>query len=114
VLAKPPKAGLIDQVTAVLLVPLTVGVNVWFCDGCKETEDGVNETVTGGFRVTAAVADLVGSATLAAVTVTVWEVATETGAVYRPAALMLPTSGLSDQVTAALPELVTVVEKVWV
>ena len=80
-LAKPPKAGLIDQVTAVLLVPLTVAVNVWFCDGCKETEDGVNETTTGGVRVMVAVADLVGSATLVAVTVTVWELATEVGAV---------------------------------
>jgi hypothetical protein len=62
---------LIDQVTAVLLVPLTVAVNVWFCDGSKDTEDGVSETVTGGASVTAAVADLVGSATLVAFTVTV-------------------------------------------
>jgi hypothetical protein len=105
---------LIDQVTAVLLVPLTVAVNVWFCDGCKETEDGVNETITGGFRVMVAVADLVGSATLVAFTVTAWELAIEAGAVYRPAAVMLPTTGLSDQVTTVLPVLVTVAEKVWV
>ena len=44
----------------------------------------------------------------------VWELAIEAGAVYRPAAVMLPTSGLSDQVTAVLPVLVTVAEKVWV
>ena len=56
---------------------------------------------------------MVGSATLVAVTVTVWELAIEAGAVYRPA-LMLPTSGLSDQVTAVLPVLVTVAEKLWV
>ena len=65
-------------------------------------------------RVTLAVTDFVGSATLVAVTVTVWELAIEAGAVYRPAAVMLPTSGLSDQVTAVLPVLVTVAEKLWV
>jgi hypothetical protein len=114
VLAKPPKAGLIDQVTAVLLAPLTVAVNVWFCDGSKGTEDGVSEIVTGGVSVTVAVADLVASATLVAFTVTVWELVIEVGAVYRPAAVILPTSGLSDQVTAVLPVLVTVAEKAWV
>jgi hypothetical protein len=115
-LARLPKAGLSDQVTAVLLEPLTVAVNVWFCDGCKDTEDGASETVTltGGFRVTVALADFVGSATLVAFTVTVWELVIEAGAVYRPAAVMLPTIGLSDQVTAVLPVLVTVAEKVWV
>jgi hypothetical protein len=51
---------------------------------------------------------------LVAVTVTVWELAIEAGAVYRPHALMLPTTGLIDQVTAVLPVLVTVAEKVWV
>jgi hypothetical protein len=49
-----------------------------------------------------------------AVTVTVWELVIEAGAVYRPAAVMLPTTGLSDQVTAVLPVLVTVAEKLWV
>ena len=56
---------------------------------------------------------MVGSATLVAVTVTVWELAIEAGAVYRPAAVMLPKAGVSDQVTAVLPVLVTVAEKVW-
>jgi hypothetical protein len=64
--------------------------------------------------VTAAVADLVESATLVAFTVTVWELVIEAGAAYRPAALMLPTSGLSDQVTAVLPVLVTAAAKLWV
>ena len=32
---------------------------------------------------------------------------------YRPAALMLPSTGLIDQVTAVLPVLVTMAEKVW-
>ena len=61
-----------------------------------------------------AVADFVASAALVAFTVTVWEVVIEAGAVYRPAALMLPTAGLSDQVTAVLLVLVTAAEKVWV
>ena len=94
--------------TPELLVPLTVGVNVWFCDGSKDTEDGVSETVTRGMSVRVAVADFVGSATLVAFTVTVWELVIEAGAVYRPAAVMLPTTGLSDQVTAVLLVLVTV------
>jgi hypothetical protein len=113
-LTKLPNAGLNDHVTPVLLVPVTVAVKVRFCNGCKDTEDGVSETVTGGSKVTVAVANLVGSATLVAVTATVWELEIEAGAVYRPAAVMLPTTGLSDHVTAALLVLVTVAEKVWV
>jgi len=61
-----------------------------------------------------ALAETVGLATLVAVTVTVWELVIEAGAVYKPAALMLPTTGLIDQVTAVLPVLVTVAVKVWV
>ena len=72
---------MIDQVTPVLLVPLTVAVNVWFCEGSKDTEDGVSETVSGGVSFTVAIADLAGSATLVAVTVTLWELAIEAGAV---------------------------------
>ena len=60
-----------------------------------------------------ALADAAGLATLVAVTVTVWELEIEAGAVYSPAALMLPTAGLSDQVTAVLLVLVTVAVKVW-
>ena len=95
-------------------MPLTVAVNVWFCDGSKDSEDGVSETATRGVSVTVAVADLVGSATLVAFTVMVCALAIEAGAVYRPAVVMLPTTGLSDQVTTVLPVLVTVAEKVWV
>ena len=36
---------------------------------------------------------------LVVVTLTVWELEIEAGAVYRPAAVMLPTTGLNDQVT---------------
>ena len=44
----------------------------------------------GGLRVTVAVADLVLSATLVAVTVTVWVAAMGAGAVYSPAAEIEP------------------------
>jgi hypothetical protein len=47
-------------------------------------------------------ADLVGSATLWAVTVTVWDVRMLEGAVYRPAEEIVPAGGLIDQVTAVL------------
>jgi hypothetical protein len=75
---------------------------------------GVTETVTREVTVTLAEADLVGSATLVAVTVTVWEPEIVAGAVYRPAEEIVPTDGLIDQVTAVLTVLVTVAVKVWV
>ena len=59
-------------------------------------------------------ADFVESATLVAFTLTTWEPVIEPGAVYAPAALMLPTTGLIDQVTAVLLALVTLAEKLWV
>ena len=51
---------------------------------------------------TLALVDLVGSATLWAVTVTVCDVGILKGAVYRPAEEIVPTDGLMDQVTAVL------------
>jgi hypothetical protein len=54
------------------------------------------------------------SAALVALTDTVWELVIEAGAVYRPAALMPPTSGLIDHVTAVLLVLVTAAVKLWV
>ena len=54
------------------------------------------------------------SAALVALTDTVWELVIEAGAVYTPEALMLPTSGLSDHVTAVLLVPVTVAAKLWV
>src|ERR1035441_5220880 len=53
-------------------------------------------------RETTPPADLVGSATLWAVTVTVWDVRIFDGAVYRPAEEIVPTDGLIDQVTPVL------------
>src|ERR1035441_2510422 len=109
-----PTVGLSVQVTALLEVAPTAAVYCWVWEAVRVVVEGVSEIVTGGLSVTVALVDLVGSATLVAVTVTVWELAIEAGAVYRPAAVMLPTTGLSDQVTAVLPVLVTVAEKVWV
>jgi hypothetical protein len=63
--------------------------------------------------VTVAVADFVELATLVAFTLTVWVPEIEAGAVYRPAALMLPTAGLIDHVTAVFV-LVTSAVKAWV
>ena len=62
-------------------------------------------------RVTTAVAVLVGSATLDAVMVTVWRLEMVAGAVYTPFTIV-PTAGLSDQVTAVLPVPVTEALKV--
>ena len=75
--------------------------------------DKLRLTVEGGVavRVTVAVAVLVGSATLDAVIVTVCWLEIVAGAVYTPFT-MVPTAGLSDQVTAVL--LVPVTEAVKV
>src|ERR1035437_3362909 len=102
--------GLNVQVTAVLVAPPTVAVNCWLCRAANVAEGGVREMLTVGLSFTVALADLLESAALVAVTVTVWELAIEAGAVYRPAAVMLPATGLSDQVTAVLPVSATVAE----
>ena len=72
--------GLSDHVTAVLELPVTVAVNCWVCETVREDVAGVSETVTGE-RLTVALADLVASAVLVAVTVTFWALAIEAGAV---------------------------------
>ena len=97
-----------------MAAPPTVPINCWLCKAANVAEGGVTETLTVGLSVTVALADLLASATLVAVTVMVWELEIEAGAVYRPAAVMLPTAGLSDQSTAVLPVLVTVAAKLWV
>ena len=60
-----------DQVTPFLVAPVTVPLNCWVFPEFTVTLAGVIETTTGGVTVTVALADLVGSATLVAVTVTV-------------------------------------------
>jgi hypothetical protein len=65
---------------------------------------GVTVTVTGGRTVTVAVPDLVGSATLVAVTEIV-SVAVTAGAVYRPEPEIVPFE--ADQTTLPLVVLIT-------
>ena len=57
--------------TALLEDPPTVAVKFWVWAAVRVAESGVNEIVTVGVSVTVALADLVGSATLVAFTVTV-------------------------------------------
>ena len=76
-----PTAGFKDQVTAVFDDPLTAAVNCWVWDAVRDAVNGVRETVTGGASATLALADLVGSAALVAVTVTVCALEIEVGAV---------------------------------
>ena len=67
----PVPAGERLQVTCWFVEPVTVAAScrVWLT--VNEPEGGFTATVTGGFRVTVAAADFVGSATLVAVTATV-------------------------------------------
>jgi hypothetical protein len=66
----PTPVGLIDHVTAVLLVFVTVAVK--FCDwpAERDTLDGLTLTAIGGMSVTVADADFVVSVWLVAVIVT--------------------------------------------
>ena len=62
----------VDQVTAVFVVPVTVAVNCCIAAVCSDAVAGLMLTVTGGggaATVTVAEADLVVSAALVAVTV---------------------------------------------
>jgi hypothetical protein len=70
--------------------------------------------LVGGVSVIVALADIAEFAALAAVTVTVCEVATLDGAVYRPVEEIVPTDGLIDQVTPVLPAPETVAANCWV
>ncbi len=108
VLDSVPTAGLNDQVTPVLLLPVTVVVNCWVCETDRLADVGLICTNTGT-SVIVAVADLLGSATLVAVTVIVWPLATGDGAVYKPVLDSVPTAGVIDQVTLVLLLPVTVV-----
>lgn len=101
-LIDPVVVGLIVHVTFVLAAPVTVAVNccVWPCPRIAVV--GATVTPTVGFSVTVALADLLVSATLVAVTVTVCCAVTLAGAVYKPLALTVPVpAGLIDHVTVA-------------
>ena len=64
-----------------MVVPLTVAVNCCVRVAESETDAGETVTETDGFTVTVAVAFLVGSATLVAVTETVCTLVMDDGAV---------------------------------
>ena len=67
-----PMAGETDQVSAVLVVPVTVEENCWVWPAMTVAVPGVMATATGGARLMEAVACLVMLAVLVEVTVTVW------------------------------------------
>ena len=70
----PVPAGLSVHVTLVFAEPVTVAVNCCVAPCPSADAVGFMLTATGGFSVTTALADLVASATLVAVTVTLcWE-----------------------------------------
>src|SRR5215471_18256357 len=96
------------QFTALLLLPVTVAVNCCVCPCDSVADAGLTDTPTGGMSVIVALADLVGSAALVAVTITACCDPIDAGAVYRPAALTVPTLGAIDHVTALLLLPVTV------
>ncbi len=111
-----PTCGFSDQLTPVSEAPVTVAVKVCTSEDFKLAAAGLTVTATGaaGFTVTMAELDLVGSATLVAVTVTCCGEATVAGAVYVPDAEIDPAAGEIDHVTAGLLAPVTVAVKACV
>src|SRR5437016_7040740 len=106
-LVRVPTDGLMLQVTAVLLVPVTVAVHC--CLPTRRTADHELASYLGRrLSVTVAVADLVESATLVAVMVMVCEEEIVRGAVYKPQLVRVHIDGLMLQVTAVLLVPVTV------
>jgi hypothetical protein len=81
------------QVTPVFDVPVIVAMNCWVPLTATIVVEGATETATwpNGVIVTSELADLVGSAALVAVTVTVVGVVTDAGAVKTPLVPMFPT-----------------------
>lgn len=101
-----PVFGVSDHDTRELALPFTVALNccVWPAPNVAERGETL---ILKGVRLMTAVADLVGSATLVAVTVTCWEPPTTAGAVYNPVPEIAPTPGRIAQLTAVLPVPVT-------
>src|SRR5215475_10784044 len=108
-----PTDGIRDQVTAVLLDPAMVAVNCGVCEADRLTPAGASVMDTVGDKLTVALALLVESAALVAVTVTFCAAAMLAGAVYRPFEIV-PTGGVRVQVTAVLLEPATVAVNCWV
>lgn len=103
-----PTCGEMDQTIPTFEEPLRVVENC--CGGAGGVSArlaGATETLSGGKRVTAAVAIAVCEATLAAVMVTVCCAATVAGGVYRPEAEIEPDCGEMDHATEVLSEFET-------
>jgi hypothetical protein len=107
----PAVAGVMDHVTAVFAAPVTFTVNCWLCPRVKVLVAGLIEMATGGLKVIVAIAVLLVSAALVALTVTVCGEFRICGAVYKPDASIEPTPvGLMDQITLVLELPVTALE----
>ena len=76
-----PTAGFSDQVTAVFEVFATVAVNACICAGVRLTPPGATATLTAGVSERVALAETEELAALVAVTVTVWALTIDEGAV---------------------------------
>ena len=76
-----PTAGLTVHVTAVFVEPVTLAANCWVCELNRVAEAGLMLMATGGMRLIIALADLLESAVLVAVIVTVWVAVMPEGAV---------------------------------
>ena len=101
----PTPTGLIDQLTAVLLLFFTTAVNCCFSSGYSVTNCGIKLT-EGGMSVMVPVETKDGFEILVAVTVTVCEVGIDVGAAYTPEAVIMPASaGLMDQLATVPPQL---------
>ena len=88
--AFPPRTPFTLNRTVVIAAPVTVAVNCCVAPFITFALVGDMLTFTPAEIVTVAVADLVGSATLVAVTVTVAGDGIVPGAVYKPVELMVP------------------------
>jgi hypothetical protein len=113
--ASPPAIPFTDQVTVVVLLPVTVAVNCCVWPTPTVTAEGETETWIC-VKVTVAVAVFELSATLVAVMVTDAGSGSVAGAVYRPESLIVPELAppLSDQVTDVLEAFWTVAVNCWV
>jgi hypothetical protein len=99
-----------DQFTVALVVPVSVALMVVDCPPVNDAVVGETEIATGVSEMLA-LAVLVVSAALVALTVTVWAEAIVAGAVYTPLD-NVPTDGDMDQVTLVLVDPVTLAFKV--
>ena len=79
----PAPAGLIDQLTAVLLLFCTTAENCCFCSGYSVTNCGI-KLIEGGMSVMVPVETKDGFEIPVAVTVTICEAGIDVGATYTP------------------------------